>query len=614
MPGKDKAYSYNIKDLSPSAKKIADLSSAIVNGPTGIQMHTNYRTVKDRSQPNKPIKSDEWYFKHIELDEDAVEPLSIVFLLETGDRSKKELLEYLKELIKFELNHDPSRLNEMRSLYQAIKNHPDSWAEIVDIFKKCSRFYEKHIVESGFIDKKLLLTIMLERSKISYQHNIQDEIDHYEKHPESRLLTYNQYSSLLISDEQSRESLSANLALTEMEVLCQEYRRLLCPTHLLDGFNPFPKTRVAFDKEKVSFYEDNPKVYVASKAIEFINIFNLLQSDGTFIFNNQVCHIGDTPGLGVSAFFSKILFDDDTKLGNFGLRYYGKKGSKEILICTNIDSGRCLVGVANLDCNNRDYSHGSFTPEEVLLNPYTQFNKFNYLWQKMQSIEQPGVGKVLRELSECPTIRAETFVTALRCAILPEFYLKDFISMYFSHENPLSQEIAKKIENHFKKQQADLQKILIELPEFQQYFLLNPFSIDDLTLVTELRLLCESLQNFEVFRKINLVKSFYDNFEEKFLESVEPFLSLFLNKLSLKDQEYFLDKVKELVEQNLEDHFNQSFLQKVEKIVALRKSVQDWNVDWNDVLEEKHNVFIPADIVEVKQTPKPDGGLSHKID
>jgi hypothetical protein len=164
------------------------------------------------------------------------------------------------------------------------------------------------------------------------------------------------------------------IALAELEVFSQEYRRLLCPTHLFNGKNIYTKYRLAYDEKNT----DN--IYVASKSL------NLMGSSGNFSFDTQGVitfdsdsttgvNLKDIPGFACSCFFAKFLGEADFKIKNAVIINDGLKpdGTPQLYF-SQIDSEWCFAGTANKKFSSLHLNSGLLTAKEVINNPFTTSN------------------------------------------------------------------------------------------------------------------------------------------------------------------------------------------------------------------------------------------------
>ncbi|NBV29245.1 hypothetical protein EBS02_09580, partial [bacterium] len=182
-----------------------------------------------------------------------------------------------------------------------------------------------------------------------------------------------------INDANSSDSLEASLALAEMEVFAQEYRRLICPTHLFNGKNIYTKYRLAYDEQ----HPDN--LYVASKSLKLMGRSGDFSFDheGTLTFKDDPTtglNLKDIPGLGCSCLFAKILGEVDFKIQNAVIINDGLKadGTPQLYF-SQIDSEWSFAGTANTKFRSLNLDTGLMTAGEVIANPYTLSKFYNYL-------------------------------------------------------------------------------------------------------------------------------------------------------------------------------------------------------------------------------------------
>lgn len=200
-----------------------------------------------------------------------------------------------------------------------------------------------------------------------------------------------------------------NTSIAEIEVLAQEFFRLIIPTQ--------PETRNLV----------NPisgRRYILSEAVPG---FRRLPENEPHNFSN-----GKYKGLGQVLVSAVFLQETDLKNGNLGLN------SADQVI--KIDGDKCFSEVTERSLENispfrRNYN---ITPRTIASLPYPiDFHVFNWLdvvnmrgYHRSSGNRQGNI--VSQALSEAPQFRAEVNQALLKISLLPDKFIEKFVSSYVS--------------------------------------------------------------------------------------------------------------------------------------------------------------------------------------
>jgi hypothetical protein len=213
-------------------------------------------------------------------------------------------------------------------------------------------------------------------------------------------------------------------------------------------------------------------------------------------------------------------------------------------------------------------------------------------------------------------------ITALRSALLPDFFEEPLMSHYFS-KSKSSQKTKKTIQSYMKEQKNILVEVLTQESECREFFL-NDDAIQSGLLRKELNEMFNSLKEFTAYGKVKPSDEITD-FEEKFILNLQEFITLMImNPTMNKDQrKAFFNEAKQASAQS---DFNRLFFKTVclsiessiyEQIKSLslnfehrREMIQSsgsWS-DYNDLKTEiKSSIAMIDDILDKLESLPPSG-------
>ena len=201
-----------------------------------------------------------------------------------------------------------------------------------------------------------------------------------------------------------------NYAIAEVEVLAQEFFRLIIPTQ--------PETRNLVNPIR-------GKRYILSEAVPG---FRSLPENEPNNFSN-----GKYKGLGQVLVSAVFLQETDLKNGNLGLN-----NANQVI---KIDGDNCFSEVTERYFKNAAaplHRHYNITPRTIASLPYPKdFHVFN--WLDMVNMRgyyrnSPTLqGRIVNQaLSEAPQFRAEVNQALLKISLLPDKFIEKFVSSYVS--------------------------------------------------------------------------------------------------------------------------------------------------------------------------------------
>ncbi len=550
-----------IQEIIPAAKS-KDLSAGNKEIRFSSNLHSLSLNRKHREDATKPPHHDLWFFKKI--DNESVE---YDVFLEISGASKSYALRHLEnQAMLFDL--DFSTYTE--------KTDPESfsWKELLDIAQQM-------IPNTGIF---LLLKaskpnseILLESIKARCPTVPRKEISKLFDRINHSLWWYFPDFKKNIDDilelDRKRLMVSAKIGLASMEVFAQEYRRLLCPTHLFEGVNLFTKYRVGFDQNHAD--PSITDVYVASKYISFIGYFKSYYQ-GVFRFKdepyqlktcrldlrNQYILADQAKGLGTCTIFAKILGDIDLKFSNLGFLFHEQNETDFKFYFTQVDSGCSFAGTANIDYPP-EWFLGDLTEYEIIKNPATNLNFYNYLWVKLDQKSVVRDNHQLEILSDSEQMKKENFITSLRITLLPDCLLNELARVHFSHIDHMSLKIKAEVLVFMNRQQSLLEEIITRSSVFIDYFF-NLESCQNGFYRKELLDLYLSFVSFETYSSELIIKN-NDLFKIEFFNKSKSFLEKVWLRMNLEQKKEF---IKESIAYSIEnqDSFSGMFVNMLESI------------------------------------------------
>ncbi|NBV28960.1 hypothetical protein EBS02_08105, partial [bacterium] len=242
----------------------------------------------------------------------------------------------------------------------------------------------------------------------------------------------------------------------------------------------------------------------------------------------------------------------------------------------------------------KDWDPGKLTAQEILLNPATNLKIYNYLEAIKEDTKYNNFTPLLAQASQKPHVKKETMITALRSAMLPDFFEETLMSHYFS-KSAYSEKTKLDIKEHMQKQKDILFAVLTAEPACREFFL-NDRAIQQGLLRQELERMFNSLKDFTAYAKVKPSEEIAD-FQEKFVLNVSPLISQMINHPSMNlakrlsfwnearraSSEHssfnrlFLETVASIMEPTLKDHIIQTKSKRLTQIdsTLLKKEIEE---------------------------------------
>ncbi len=548
----------NIEELTPSGKTFS-FSSSRSYSTNSSKSHEIQTSVKKNTKNKKPTR---WVIKKINNPS-----LSYAEILDMCECDKEKAFNILKEQFKLQ-----SSLTEKYELSVDL-----SWADLLDIAESLWR--GRGMIELFYRTKPNLEKIKdyigdiltpIEINKLDHIATFFQNNDHYfdssSDSSDSDSDTTNETNSNInfihinkLKDNinfichltSKKASKGAKIALAEIEVFAQEFKRLICPQHLFNGHQLFPKYRVAF------FDQDSSDIYVASQKINFIEDFSRV-SNGIltlgksirfslngidYDYSNSQINAFSVPGLGTVSLLSKIVGDIDAKLGNVGLQIFAPSNSieKPQIYFTSIDSGASFAGYGNIEYTETTEQFGYLTSAEILNNPACEANPFNFLWLKFQGFTDLKEQMLARTSSVDANIRRENMICALRVACIPPEALEEITNLYFSSNDKDSIKSRENAFLHLKRQQEIIFDFLTKHISPKSFFL-SKNAIESDLFINELIEMKKNLEQFKFFKKTTL-SSLIPNSDTLLNDWCSALVSKMTADLSIELKKLFLKKL-----------------------------------------------------------------------
>jgi hypothetical protein len=379
-------------------------------------------------------------------------------------------------------------------------------------------------------------------------------------HPEKTYGLNLYYFKKINNDFTHKIDFKKALAEAEREVFFQEFRRALCPSHLFKNnenyYNIFTKYRVGYNISKTPKKDEDPiNIYVLSKAIDFISDPTILKEQ------SKKTKTGETPGLPTLAFFAKHLGDIDLKFSNAGLMRHTNSDGSIFTTYTQIDSGCCLAGEANLSYPIESQKIPYISSHEISINPSTELNFFNYLWLISQQQTHTANFAFYKKISEQGYAIQETVITALRCALLPHAFLKKLLIAYFNQKFDASINLAQDIAAALIKRQSFLKKSCLINANFINFFF-SPEALISGVFRKELKLFFNTMTTFVKYKKTTLIDyEAHDYLEQDLLIQAQDMLKLILPKINMFYLVRILKQAKNALASEHQDEFDTAYYQ-----------------------------------------------------
>lgn len=543
----------DIEELSPSGKTFSFSSSRFLS--TSSKKSHEIRTSIKKNNKNKDRRY--WVIKKVNNPS-----LSYAEILELCECNKEQAIDIMKD--QFELKRS---LNIMTELSIEL-----SWEELINIAERL--WIDRGIIELFYRTSPNLNKIkeyvgdLITAQEINYLNNINDFFKQKNSGSDSdsdsdttsetnsninflniTLLRHN--LNFICNLTSKKATKGSKIALAEIEVFAQEFKRLICPQHLFNGHQLFPKYRVAF------FDDNSSDIYVASQKINFIDDFiknsngiltlgtscKLLLNGMEYDYSNAQIKAFSIPGLATVTLLAKIVGDIDTKLGNVGLQIFEplSPSQKPEMYFTSIDSGASFAGYGNIEYTEITDQFGLLNQEEILNNPACELSPFNFLWSKFEGYKDLKEHMIAKTASVQEHIRRENMICCLRVACIPPDALEEITNLYFSSIDKDSMKSKEKTLSHLKNQQEIIFDFLTSHLSARSFFCSKEAIAENL-LINELIEMKRNLHHFKFFKKTTL-SSIIENIDSLLNERCIQLVSKIIANLSFESKKIFLKKL-----------------------------------------------------------------------